>query len=107
MKISRAKYLLFVVRARPLIIWGGAEKIEKKKFEGPSPGKKIQEAFLEKKNLKMPSRGKNFLKRLQRGKKIVSDIFSAPQIINGRALKTYVWLQHVYKEHYLSEPSYH
>ncbi len=34
------------------MIWGGAEKIEKKNFEGPSPcvlrGKKFQEVFLKK-----------------------------------------------------------
>ncbi len=49
--------------------------------------KKIQRPFSRKKNLKGHPPGKN-LKRLSWGKKFASDIFSAPQIINGRPLRT-------------------
>ena len=60
------------------MIWG-AEKIEKKDFKGPSPGKKkFQEAFLAKKSIseglveefsKGLAEEKKFLKRPCRGKK--------------------------------------
>ncbi len=50
------------------MIWG-AEKIEKKKFEGPSPGKK---------NLKGLPQEKNVLKRIPQGEKIAFDIYSGP-----------------------------
>ncbi len=57
-----------IVRARPLMIWGG-EKIEKKNFEGPSPGKKISRGLPGKKiNFKRPRRGKKNLKRPSRKK---------------------------------------
>ncbi len=50
------------------MIWG-AEKIEKKKFEGPSSGKKISTG--------LP--GKDFFKKAStRKKKSVSDIFFGP-----------------------------
>ena len=88
--------LAFWLRGRPLMIWGGAEEIEKikirrpssrkKKLEGPSPGKGLSE-------------GKKFVKRPPAGKKIWRgyheeklNSFSnfhppPPQIINGRPLR--------------------
>ena len=64
------------LRGRPLMV-GGAEKMEKKQFRRP---------FSRKKNLNGHPPGKKIKKASARKKKIVSDIFSAPQIINGRPL---------------------
>ena len=61
-------------RGRPLMIGGGAEKIEKKNLKGHPPGKKISKAILQvKKNLKGPSSGKKI--KTPSARKIFSKIF--------------------------------
>ncbi len=53
------------------MIWGEGGENQEKKFEGPSPGKKISRGLPGKKiNFKRPRRGKKQLKRPFRGKKI-------------------------------------
>ncbi len=65
---------------------GGGENREKK-FEGPSPGKKSQKPSFRKNFKRPPWRKENFKDVTARKNKFVSDIFYAPQIINGLPLR--------------------
>ena len=71
---------IYNTKRRPIMIWGGAEEIEKKNLGGPSPEKKISRGF---------SRKKEFSKGIPAEKnKSIFDFSSSPppQIINGRPL---------------------
>ncbi len=76
------------VRGRPLMIWGGAEEIEKKHFRGPSPGKKNLEGLPPGKLYKGLPQGKKIWRGYHEEKINSFSNFppGSPQIINGRTL---------------------